>query len=84
MAATDPGARRCPHARHPSAADEPHDVDLVRRLIEHRTAALRRVEFFRTAGAIKIIGVVYGVDHAYGTEVAALYQPAQARNRCVE
>ena len=56
----------------------------MRRLIEHRAAALRRVELFRTAGAIKVISVVDGVDHAHGAEVAALDQRARARDRRVE
>ena len=56
----------------------------MRRLVEHRAAALRGVEFFRAARAIEIVGVVERVDHAHRAELAARDQRARARDRRVE
>ena len=79
-----PGAGRGAHAFHAPAAEQPHDIDLMRRLIEHRAAALRGVEFFRAARAIEKVRVVERVDHAHGAERAARDQFARARDRRVE
>ena len=52
------------HAAHAPAAEQPHDVDLMRGLAEHHAAAARGVEFFRPARAIEEIREIERVDHA--------------------
>ena len=79
-----PRAGRGAHAGNAAAADQPHDVDLVRRLVEHGAAALRGVEFLRPARAIEIIRVVQRRDHAHRAERAALNKRAQAQDRRIE
>ena len=79
-----PRAGHRAHACHLPAGNQPHDVDLVRGLIEHRAAALCGVEFLRTARAIEIIGVVDGIDHPHRAEFAARDQFTQAPDRRIE
>src|SRR5262245_6772804 len=54
------------------------------RLIEHRAAALGRVEIFRTTRAVKVVRVVYGVDHADAAKVATRYEIAHSLNGRIE
>ena len=56
----------------------------MRRLIEHRAAALRRVEFLRAARAAQEVRVVERVDHAHRAVRAARDQFARAQDRRIE
>ena len=60
----------------------------MRRLIEHRAAALRGVELLRPARTVEKVRVVDGVDHAHGPEARRLRSaraaapPAHRTNGC--
>ena len=56
----------------------------MRRLIENRAAALRCVEFLRTARAVQIVGVVQRIDHTHLAERAALDELAQMLHGRIE
>ena len=79
-----PGAGLRPHGLDAAAAEQAHDVDLMRRLAEQRAAALSRVELFRPARAVDEIRVVQRRDHAHAAELAAVDQFAAMQDRRVE
>src|SRR5262245_49492888 len=79
-----PRAHNSAYACDPAAGDEPYDIHLVRCLIEHRSAALGSIEFLRSTGPIKIVGIVDGVDHAHAAEIATRYNGAQPRDRRIK
>src|SRR5581483_11522389 len=66
-----PRAGNGPDAAHPPAAEQSHDIGLMRRLIENRPATLRRIKLFGTARPVKIIRVVERRYHSGLTELAA-------------
>ena len=60
------------HAPEAPAAEQPHDVDVMRRLVVDRAAAERRVELLRSARAVEEVGEVERGDHAQAAVRAAL------------
>src|SRR5690349_18112556 len=56
----------------------------MRRLVEYRTAALCRVEFFGPARSIQEVRVVDRIDHTHTTELSAPNQRVQALDRSIE
>ncbi len=72
------------HAADPPAAEQAHDVDLMRALAEQHATALRGVEFFRPARPHHVIGVVQGVDHPHRAIDAAVDQFARMQDRRIE
>src|SRR5258705_319304 len=79
-------ARRSPrsHRLHEAAAEEPHDVDLVRRLAEEDAAAAHRIELLGAPRPIEEIGEVERGDHAHAPQLAARGDLARTRDRRVE
>ena len=67
------------HAAHEAAAEQAHDVDLVRALAEHDAAALPRVELLGTARAIEEVGEIERGDHAHAAVASPLSISARAR-----
>src|SRR5258705_4723192 len=65
-----PDAGHGAHAPHQAAADQAHDVDVVRPLIEHYAAA--HGQFVFHARAVHELVVVPSIDHAELAELAAL------------
>src|ERR1043166_9618491 len=77
-----PDAGRRAHALHHAAADKPHDVDVVRPLIQHDAMAHR--ELVLPARAVHELVVVPRVDHAQLAELAAGHDLANFPDRRVE
>lgn len=57
--------------------EQAHGVDLVCGLTKHHAATLRRVQLFRAPRAIKKIGKIHGMQHAYLSIAAAVDQAAR-------
>src|SRR5205823_11985020 len=67
-----PGTSQGTHGLEAPAAEQSHDVDVVRRLVVDGTAAARRVQLLRAARAIEEVGEVERTDHSQATVRAAL------------
>src|SRR5882762_1988133 len=60
-----PGAGRRAHALHAAAAEQPHDIDVMRGLVEHHAAAALGRELLGPPRAVQEVREVERGDHAY-------------------
>jgi len=75
-----PRASQCAHAFNHAAAEKPRDVDVVRRLIVHDTAARVRHELFGATRAVQKVRELDSGDQAQSAERNRSYAD-QGRNR---
>src|SRR5258708_27039315 len=66
-----PRAGHCPYAARLAAGQIAHNVDMMRRLIEHDAAAAFRAQLFGAAWPIEEIGEIHRGEHAQGPERSA-------------
>ena len=72
------------HATRCATAEQPHDIDLMRRLAPDDAAAIARRELLGAAWPIDEIGEVQGGQHPQLPECARCDQLARTKNRRVE
>ena len=77
-----PDAGHGAHAPHHAAADQAHDDDVMRPLIEHYAAA--HGQFVFHARAVHELVVIPSIDHAELAEIAALDNFADLSDRWIE
>src|SRR5262249_33209087 len=77
-----PNARHRPNAAHDATADEPHDIHVMRSLIQHHASARR--QFMLHARPVHEFIVVPRIDHANSSQLAAFDNLAYFANRRIK